>query len=136
VASKKAHAIDEVIAMTMPNPSRPETWIDHSKSTGRMGVDIEDQHFGFAQVFPLGFGDFDLHFSCENGRAGSEIHARFTVEFLGDDAVVTSLSHDFNLIRPWPSSGNMVQEDTERLQLSQDQLGQIKRVRLLGTKLP
>jgi hypothetical protein len=125
----------KVIDMAMPNPSDAEPWIDHTKPSARMGADVFDQQFGFGQVFPLGFGEFEIHFRCENGAFNTTNHLRFTVEFLSNDSIVLSRSHDFPPLHKGSGDGNVVAEFVDRFQLSQEQLSQIKKVRLLGTNL-
>jgi hypothetical protein len=122
----------------MPPISRAETWIDHSKPTVLLGADAEDQHFARVQVTPLEFGQFNLYTRCENGRAGTRIHARFTVQFLDltNDRVVTSRSHECDSFRQLLlGTGNMIVESNEPFELSQEQLVQITAVRLVATRL-
>jgi hypothetical protein len=120
---------------TMPSPSRAETWINHTESTVLLGADFESQHFARAQVDPQQFGQFKLTVRCENGSPGTWIRANFAVQFLADDRIVTLRSEDCNYFRPFNTVGNIIVIHTQTFSLSQQELQQIKFVRLFASPL-
>lgn len=111
---------------TMPNPSGPIAWTDHSKGI-KVGVDLEPQHYATARIAPGDGGHVAVIWTCENGTQGSRNFGNYRLTFYAGDTAVSSSDHQCRLDRGY-FTGHMKQEAApETLDLAES-LGQITHV--------
>lgn len=111
---------------TMPNPSGPIGWTDHSK-TIIVGVDLEPQHYATARIAPREEGQVAVIWTCENGTQGSRNFGNYRLTFYKGDTPVSSSVHQCRLDRGY-FSGHMKQEAAPETINFADSLAQITHV--------
>lgn len=73
-------------------------WPDRSKPIDH-GVDISPQHFASVVITPKGNGQFEAHWTCQNGMRGSRNDGRYKVEFMQGETVLGEDTQDCHLGR-------------------------------------
>jgi hypothetical protein len=111
---------------TMPNPSGPIAWTDHSKAI-IVGVDLEPQHYATARIAPSEGGQVAVIWTCENGTQGSRNFGNYRLTFYAGDTPVSSSVHQCRLDRGF-LTGHMKQEAAPQTINFADNFGQITHV--------